>query len=354
MQKIVYLPEPGFVYDLIQRFHVHYEYGGGQDEPADSHSTEIQSFFAAPPDDLQVFFEKNTAGAPMLLTRYFERYGDLLPTGQYDYAFFRRQLSVPGELPVSMTAHFFPRLSAREIEAALSDLRRITRLVRESDYGPEIQNRLLCFYIEPEYYSQLLLSELDVQAARLRAYYDRNSALIRHVRDTLSLDTLNEQLHSIPDLKDYLREEGAESGQESVAVAFTAVDQTVISCHRCENARFLLLGLNYQAYLEALARQSTRPDLYLFGKILSEPKRLKLIDTLLDGRAMRKDDICTLLNLSMTATHYHIDMMSRAWMLCCESRGRTFYYTLNRAYFDDVIKELQKYATPAPEAERKK
>ena len=344
MQRLTYLPEPGFVYDLLQRFHINYEYRKDPDVIPDAHSTEIQSFFAEPPEALRVFFDENSAGAPMLMTRYFERFSQILSSGTYNYAFFCKQLTDLPALARNMTVHFFPRLPAREIDAASADLRRITHLISESDYPADVQNRLLCFYIEPERYQKLLLSELDVQAARLRAYYEQNALLVQHIRDTLNLETLSEQFNSIPDMKDYLDVQGA------AMFSCTIVDKQVVACHHgTDGTRFLLFGLNYQSTLEAIARKLGRPNLSLFGKILSEPKRLRLLDALLDGRAMRKDDICTLLGLSMTATHYHIDMMARAWMLCCENRGRTFYYSLNRSYFDDIINALKKYGTPEAE-----
>lgn len=341
MQRLAYLPEPGFVYDLLYRFRIHYEYVREPGKILDSHRTEIQSFFAAPPDDLRIFFDENSAGVSLLATHYFERFSNLFSTGKYTYAFFREQLSSLTELTKNLTAHFFPRLSQRERDAATSELRKITRLVSESDYPAELQNRLLCFYIDPGRYQRTLLTELDIQAARLRAYYEQNNLLVQHVRDALNLDALNEQFQRIPSLKNCL------TGVERAAFSCTVVARQIVDYHQGETFPFLLLGLNCQSSMEAMAQDADGPDLYLFGKILSEPKRLKLIDTLLDGRAMRKDDICTLLGLSMTATHYHIDMMSRAWMLCCENRGRTFYYTLNRTYFDEVIAKLRKYGAGA-------
>jgi ArsR family transcriptional regulator len=74
------------------------------------------------------------------------------------------------------------------------------------------------------------------------------------------------------------------------------------------------------------------------GKIISDPTRLKMLDLLKVRKEIYTGEMCEILNMTLTAVFYHLNMMLSEKLLKTRNEGRKVFYSINNDYLNDISK----------------
>ncbi len=75
----------------------------------------------------------------------------------------------------------------------------------------------------------------------------------------------------------------------------------------------------------------------LFFKVLGDPTRFKIIDTLRDGEKC-VSAICSALDMSPSAVSHQLNTLKKAKVVKSRRDGKNIYYTFDDEHVTDVIK----------------
>jgi ArsR family transcriptional regulator len=107
---------------------------------------------------------------------------------------------------------------------------------------------------------------------------------------------------------------------------------------------FFLLGDDFINKIDTLFENNNiEINMPALGKILSEPIRLKILSLLKEHHEIYTGELCEILDMSLTAVFYHVNMMLLEKMLKTRNEGRKVFYSINNDYFDAFSKEFLKF-----------
>jgi ArsR family transcriptional regulator len=107
---------------------------------------------------------------------------------------------------------------------------------------------------------------------------------------------------------------------------------------------FFLLGDDFINKIDTLFENNNiEINMPALGKILSEPIRLKILSLLKEYHEIYTGELCEILDMSLTAVFYHVNMMLLEKMLKTRNEGRKVFYSINNDYFDALSKEFLKF-----------
>lgn len=218
-------------------------------------------------------------------------------------------------------------------------LTEIRNLLDKSNYSNEMKYHLLSFYVDTDKYITLLQHHMMMRYRLVERHYENNEAVLASIRDELSdeifanmdqdlwnvITKYNQIYYSVCLINNYKMERrglGATANGENVC--FT-------------------VGMHWKEQM-FLASRANKIDISLFGKIISEPNRMKIINYLLDHEEITIAQAVEYLGASVTATTYHLNMMYGAKMLKPRYEGRKIFYSLQRDYFEVAIGMLRDLA----------
>lgn len=234
--------------------------------------------------------------------------------------------------------HFY---APEEIADAVPSVAELTAIIGAMETTPLVKYHLLAMTINPQVYYDLLLTALEARLDQMTAYYKANKSLIDGVKKAI-----NEE-----EVRAFLENRYSLTGQtlaEDTAYSVMLVGKNAVRFVQGERP-FLIIGFDYSARMAILMGESIKPDIVKMGKALSEEKRVMALHLMLEKGEITAQQLLRALDLSMTATHYHLEMLLQAGMLCTRNEGRTIFYSVNRDYFDRAPMVFEPFNTSTEE-----
>ena len=133
------------------------------------------------------------------------------------------------------------------------------------------------------------------------------------------------------------------SFQGTAYVSFCTFAKNVIRIFHIGGDALLLLGQDYEAQLASLRRRTEVPQLDVFGTAISEKNRIDILNLILARGEVSIKDVEQELKFSGTNAYYHLSLMIKANRIKTRNRGKAVYYSINRRFFDSIIRVLGKY-----------
>ncbi len=191
---------------------------------------------------------------------------------------------------------------------------------------PLVKFHLLAMMIDPAPYYDALFLSLAKREEEMYAFYKASRSQIEAIKKNVKLLDVSEYLDKC---------QGIEPADLPSDLAFSImlVGKNAVR-YVAGDTPFIILGTDYPARMALLIGESIQPDIVKIGKALSEEKRVMILRLLLAESEITAQQLLRRLELSMTATHYHLEMLMQAGMLLARNEGRTIYYSLNREFFD--------------------
>ncbi len=330
--SIRYQMEPGMYSDVIFSYLLHFNidtpdnlenFINPKKRAADlRYFRECLAKFTTPAEELCVFFE-------VAQKRSFAF------TKVFGYLFSKHEFStesVKGYLPDAQTLHTelyaFYGLNA-------DDQATLVKEIAALEVSPAVKFHLLAMSVDATPYYDVLISSFEDRLQQMQAFYKENRAKIDQVKKTIKSQ----------DIADYMLQcHGRSMEDEDCELTYSVmlVGKNAVRYMGGEQA-FMILGFDYSARMAMLIGEAIQPDIVKIGKAISEEKRVTILQLLLAEKEITAQQLLQRLELSMTATHYHLEMLMQAGMLIARNEGRTIYYSLNREFFDRAPMIFQKY-----------
>ncbi len=332
-----YDPKPGFLADLFFTFMLDFmkenedgfeNFVNPKKRSADmKYFSDCQARFGDAAPELCVFFsisdKRSFAFSGMFRT--------IAQQEEYSVEGVHAYLQDSAVMRTELLRFYLPALG--ETEPPLTEL---TAQIRSLRVEEPVKYHLLSLLINPEPYYMLFFEALKNREAQLREVYDEHSDLVQHAIGSADEAFIREFISQRYALGD------DNIGFDTV-VSGMLIDKNAIRLIQ-DDGRLLLLGYDHAARMKVLIGEMVRPDIIKMGKALSEEKRVQILRMLLVEKEITAQQLLVRLKLSMTATHYHLEMLLQAGMLLTRNEGRTIFYSLNRTYFDRAPIVLEEFA----------
>lgn len=215
------------------------------------------------------------------------------------------------------------------------DLKAIKGCVAALDVSPLVKFHLLAMVIDPLTYYEALFVSLEKRIAECEAYYKANRAQLEAAKKTVKLADVTEFLSKCYGVE-------PQDVPRDMAYSVMLIGKNAVR-YVAGDTPFIVLGFDYPARMAMLIGEAIQPDIVKIGKALSEEKRVTILQLLLAEHEITAQQLLRRLELSMTATHYHLEMLMQAGMLLARNEGRTIYYSLNREFFDRAPMVFDKF-----------
>lgn len=341
-----YLKEPGYISDLIFLFCIYFNkkhilnsfvnYDKAKEDI--TFYNEIYNKIGLVPSKLALFFHFKIDTGCLISKYYLCKQADIfLEDEPVTVKRFTELFQDTKRMTEAVNKFYFPKAEQEEMEQM--SLQDIAEMLETMDYSNDLKYQILNYYIRPEDTIQLLIDMMREKEPIVQEYYKKFEDTLQQMVEEFDIYQTIENLKRVP---------GRQYSLElfdPIYYSVCVLNKICVQFLYLETDVITLLGWDYPQFLAFLLHQSEEIELDLCGKILSEENRIKIIDRLLERGEITKAEVVNMLGISMTATHYHMDMMVQARMLTVRNEGRTMYHSLNRKYFDQVIDMLMKYST---------
>lgn len=342
MEKVEFLKQPGYIYDLFSLFICYYN---KVDPNSEKNNEKMMSEFGSFPDELLPFFWMKEKNICFMTENYFVPYKEHFTT-TYGLTEVQEALSAYDQTIQKMLLYYFPNLSEEECLKCIDSPIMVGRQIKKSNYSAEIKSALYAFFLEPVPAIQKLSYELMVKEFHLARFYESKLEMIMALQHDFDLDKFQK------DLEKYTESQFEFSSFENSYLSFCIYNVKTIFIHSCNKDIILILGIDYNDALKDLLLQRSSLQLDLIGNALAEKNRIDILNLLLQEGELTVRDFERRLGLSGTNTYYHLSLMQKANVIQTRNQGRTIFYRINKRLFSSLCELLSQYSFNGEEAER--
>lgn len=338
MATIKFLHQPGYIYDLISLFILRFnkdlwlDYYINQDKSQEdlAYLKSISEEFPITNEELNLFFSADEVKGSFLINKYFFDSAEKT-LSEFDFDSLVSEILDTRTFTQRLFDFYLPDTG---LEANWEDrgfLSKLIDLLSVSCYTEKTKNSIISFFIMPEKYISLLVTELKDKNEILTRFYQKNYKKIIDTQESFDFDQFTLKTFSI-------NNKAVDCSQFDTAfVSVCLVAKNALDGFYFENSCLQIIGFDYAVSLEESLSKKTRFEVDLFGKIISDRNRTEVINMLMETPELSTSDIAKNLGISINAAYYHLDMMSQANMLNIRNEGRTVYYRLNRGYITKAL-----------------
>lgn len=342
MNKIQLLKEPGYIYDLNFIFCLKFNkqlyidplLSNEEKEEAIEYFNDISTQFGNIPDDLYVFFHAIETGRAFLPSCYFNPYKNQF-SSTFNFKFLLNELSDSNKLIRNLIRFYFYELDDQAVEECAVSLNKIFLRIKESEYSEKEKNKLYEFFIDPHFHILMLQQQLIEKEFLLSQYYKDNYQKIIDLYNQTTYELLCEQLKNFKELN---------LDSEAFYLSFCLLNSFCVYLHSTEETFFLMLGRQYYSILKSTRISNKKRLLNNLGTALAEESRIKILNFLLSYGEITCKKLEKEFNFSGSTAYHHITILTKTGLVKTRNEGKTVLYSLNREYFDDIIRDLLKYS----------
>ena len=344
MQNIKLLKEPGYVTDLNYIFFYHFnkEYclahhiNDNNVEKEKAHYEQISGLFGAIPDDLYVFFHALDNGIGFFGLNYINKYQRLF-VSDYSLSLIQNELSNYSQVVERVVRFYFPKINKEDAQKLINSKVDLFELVKKSDYSDSEKSRLYEFFMSPVPYIQKLQYELMQKDVQLSVYYEKNYDQFIRLFNNLTFDVISDQVSPLKKL-DLLKGE-----IEFLYLSICLINKNHINFAPIDDSLICFFGYDYISTIEHLRNRRENFKLDDIGSALSEASRVQILDVMQERGEINCKELEKIFNFSGSTAYHHLSLMLKYGVIKTRNIGKTIYYSVNEACFENLIEYLKKY-----------
>lgn len=336
MARIEFIDAPGRRYDLFFLFVLYFNkehclanFTNPEKAREDTEFMERLWEAVAPvPEELLPFFRLNDDGKSLIT-------GSLFKSGPEVLEEFRPEDTFAGVDTMTRAATDFWLNCPQDAPTTTDGMKKINAAIRASGCDHRLRSALYSLLIDPQKVLDTLIGELNAKARLDPAYYTLKTP--EELKSSFEPEPFNRDMSLSGWPFDLSR-------REKIYVSFCVYAKNCIRASDIGGgAALLLLGQDYADQLASLRGRTEVPRLDVFGTAIAEKNRIDILNLILTRGEVSIKDVEQELKFSGTNAYYHLSLMIKANMLKTRSRGKAVYYSINRRFFDSVIRVLGKY-----------
>ena len=226
---------------------------------------------------------------------------------------------------------YFKEFDFKYVDCDFKTLQHVGKLITKSDLPHKIKSYLMAFFLDPITLTQKLVGNMINIGSQISNLYENQFKIISDLILSFDEDELSTIISKFTNEK-YNKE-------TPTYYSFGVLQPNGIKVWRLSGYQLVYLGLNYKENIE----KKEEFKLELFGKVLSDPSRIKILEYIRDHGSATVSEINHIFGYSGTTSYYHLSMMQKVGMVTAENRKKTIYYSLNQDYFHCVCCFLSKF-----------
>lgn len=345
MEKIQFIKEPGYIYDLFFLFVLYFNKDdlvkravnyNKYNEDTEYYNKLLEEYTIS--EDVLPFFYLKENNKCFMSFFYHEPYENEF-TGDYNLARVQSELLDYDQVERNLLRFYFPKITEEKLLECKNSVVAAGRLVKESNYSSDVKNGLYAFFLEPAATIQKLTCELAAKETILGQWYGRKQKYMMRLQQEFDYESVAKKL-----LMGGFQETDL-SSFSNIMISFCLVNKNCIKYFLNEQGAILVLGSDYLDVLDYLINENQLPGLDVFGNALSEKNRIEILELIAQMEEVTIRDIEQQLGFTGTNAYYHLSLMIKANMVKTRNRGRTILYSLNKEYFDVVCGILSKFSS---------
>lgn len=340
MSKIKYVKEPGFVYDLLFIFALYYNKDVcikkfiNRDKGREDirFYDKILEQFPEFSEELIPFFYFNDRMSCIMTCDYFQSVMDSLFAGRGTDCLYE-QIADTNRLRRALV-NFYLDLNNSSDEIDNMPLPELLRQFALLSLPSEVKQWAMVMLADPQTYCTKLIEAMRGVEEQLSEYYTKQQKIINEIHEGFDVEASGELLSGA--LGDH------SFTNTGTCISICIIHINVLRYDFAFNKTFFTIGLDWEKAALLLKNQSAAFDVALFGKIMSDASRLKVIRMLTAANELSTGVIAGELETALPSCFYHLEMMRGSGMLSSRSEGRTVFYKINRNYFTKATEEVMK------------
>lgn len=345
MKDVKFITEPGYVYDLLFLFVLHFnkEYcltnmiNYNQSAEDTEYLNRLYLEHESIPEDLLPFFYVRNGARCFMTEHYFDPYEPLFTT-TFSLATIQDALQDYDDVISRVLKFYFRDRDEKTLAGCKNSIADVSRLIKESNYSDRVKSSLYGFFIDPIPTIQKLSYELMAKDMFLSQQYEKNFRKLSELQQQFDLATVSDKWKQGKITSCYL------DSFDKFYISFCLVHKTCLRALFEFSKVILILGMDYLSSLDYFVYQNETPELDAFGNALAEKNRVEILELLRRKGEITIRDIEQELGFTGTNAYYHLSLMIKANMVKTRNQGRTVLYSINKRHFDAVRGMLSKYA----------
>lgn len=345
LKTLKFIKGPGYLYDLFSLFVLYFNQDVFLSEQVNQnkavedteHFNRVLNTIEKVPEELRIFFQLKENHNTFLTTHFFHKNVAqiLLDSGINT---IQTALKDVDEVVKNIIDFYFETLT---IDVSIEDpqfIRTIGKRIRDSEYDVALKNSLYEFFLDPIPVIQTLCNELAKKDVLLSKIYNECDTGITKVQNNIDLHQL---------IKGTLQ---TKTNKLEVSTVNDFIISICVAHKNCnivfasESKMLLLLGTDYEDFLNYMNTKDKFPELSQFGIALAEQNRIQILELIQKCGEMTVSDIKRELQLSHTNAYYHVTLLLKSKLLDFNSKGRSVYYSINHTYFKELCTILSKFS----------
>ncbi|WP_337665688.1 winged helix-turn-helix domain-containing protein [Pseudoruminococcus massiliensis] len=345
MRNEKFIKESGYIHDLFFLFVLYFnkEYCLTHFINYDKSSEDTDYFnsllvdFLPISDELLPFFYLRDDQKSFITQFYYEPYKNEF-VSSYSLSAVQTVLLDYNQVIGNLIKFYFPNIDNQMLEECKNSITAVGKFIKNSKYNSDLKSSLYAFFLEPIPVIQKLSYELMAKEFVLSQKYEKSFRHITELQHQIDVKKLIDKLAKC-NLKT-----GDFSSFDDIYISFCILNKNCVKSHYYDNKAILLLGADFEDYIDYIIGESTLPELNVFGNALAERNRIEILDLIVSKGEITIRDIEQELGFTGTNAYYHLSLMIKAKVIRSRNQGRTIIYSINKNYFDIVCDMLSKYS----------
>lgn len=344
MQKVKFVKDLGYMYDLFFLFVLHFNkdlcltqfinYNKASEDTKFFNG--LLEDFEPISDELFPFFYMKNDSKCFMTEYYHETYNSNFTTS-YNLNTVGTALTDYNQVKENLIQYYFHDIIEKEPLECIQSFQSICKMIKDSKYIDKVKSSLYSFFLEPLPVLQQLLYELMSIDLKLSHYYSMNFEKITDIQNGMDVDDLSERLKQC---KSY--EINIDNFNE-LYISICLLSKNCIKAIFSDKKAILLLGSDYDSCLFYLLNRRCTPDIPSIGNALAEINRAEILELLYNKNEATVKNIEQEIKLTGTNAYYHLNLMIKAGMINTRNQGKTIFYSINKQCFIDICEMLSKY-----------
>lgn len=341
MQQARYAKEPGFVYDLIFIFVLYFNKEAwtkkfvntdkGQ-EDIDFYN-EILNKFPPFPEELKPFFYFKGSGVCLMSELYFQPNVQMLFNG-HGMDFLYNEINNASNMRHNLVNFYIdPNISIEE--SGNYSVYELSKFLLKQDLPDDVKQMVMLSLMDIKVSCNKIIEIFMMVERVLEEYYREHYDMVVNLCNTVNKDMI-ENSFKIAENSEYKFDE------IELEVSACLININLFRFSFMNSKTAVIIGVNGEEFMKYLGNDSKDIDISLFGKILSDSSRIKVLQMLASEGELFTGEIAQELGTALPSAYYHLEMMMDAKMLYSRNKGRAVYYSINRDYFTAVLAEIMK------------
>jgi DNA-binding transcriptional ArsR family regulator len=200
----------------------------------------------------------------------------------------------------------------------------------------KIKLQIMHFNYNRSIYTDILVNELIEKYEYIKRLYNKEAKRIENIKEMMADQSVQQRFCKTFSINP--------PSDGSVYYSVSLLQEELLSTIACKNF-YIVFGYEMPQNLDELSKSLNNVKIGAISKALSEDIRVDLLNFIKSKGEITTTEIANTFNKGLTATYYHLNLLTDAHALKCRNEGRTVYYSINSEFFSKYASVIKKFGS---------